>query len=145
MANITMTEEQFAQLLATLGGKPAANPAFETLTDDEKFAAMLDSRAGNDRPKLPTESVDAKSYETGATFRAFIVRGVVAQLEDYTYPVGYDIPQAEGGLLPNGLPHLEKDGTPNMMFKQHVWESYFQRDIRNYVGKPLPSHVRVDK
>jgi hypothetical protein len=71
---------------------------------------------------------------------------VVRNLLKYTLPAGHDRHQNAGGLVPNGMSmkelgmdHQEKlaDG-----YKQWLWETFWQADLRRFVGRQLPAHVR---
>jgi len=106
-------------------------------------------------------ATDADGTQRGARFDAevqykpVVVNGkivsksgppTVRNLLNYTLPEGHDRHQAQGGIVPNGMTmkeigadHQEKlsDG-----YKQWLWESFWQADLRRFVGKQLPAHVR---
>jgi hypothetical protein len=108
---------------------------------------------------LGVQDVDGQQH--GATFDAelhfapVVVNGkiigksgapIVRNLLNYKLPAGHDRHLNAGGLVPNGMSmkelgmdHQEKlsDG-----YKQWLWETFWQADLRRFVGRQLPPHVR---
>jgi hypothetical protein len=68
----------------------------------------------------------------------------VVRIRDYQYPDGVDHHISEGGLVPNGMQMKNAGGTDLATFKQWKWETFYQQDLRAWIGKPLPVYVRAD-
>jgi hypothetical protein len=100
-----------------------------------------------------------KSEETGATAIAHVIEsrkfpnGRVVQLINYTHPKEAYVYEEQGGKVPQGfpmwagnhptnLPEGEEpaQGTFNNHFLQWRWVTFFQADIRRYVGREIQPH-----
>ena len=153
-----MTEEQFQNAIATAAtsaAKAAVEAAmsaltgnapqkkFEDASPNDQFAAMMHARKQGDQPPIPVTLEECKSPDTGATFKAEIQRGIVFTLVDYAYPEGIEVHQSDGGIVPDRLPVKDPDGRYNPAYKQWRWTEFLQRDMRSFVGRPLPAYARV--
>jgi hypothetical protein len=149
MADIRITEEQLATLLtnavkAAVAAQAPAEGARATMTSEERFHAQVDEVRTVPGPAIRVDMVEGcVSHVTGSTFSAEIQHGRVVNLLDYRHPAGIDKHENEGGVIPNGFPILKTDGQPTKEYKQHVWETYLQTDLRTFVGKPLPGYVKA--
>jgi hypothetical protein len=96
------------------------------------------------RPLIEEQHIDCRSPETRATFTAILSlpkdkegrpdhrwpRGRVVRLDNYQPP-----PDAEEKIPAKFV------GRERSYF---MWTEYFQKDLRAFVGKELPAHVRLD-
>jgi hypothetical protein len=141
MAKIEMTEEQLnttiaAAVKAGVEAALAARPDAPKLSIDEQFSAEIAQRKGLDRPPLKVETIPAVTSQSGAMFGVETDHnGRVRALVNYTHPTGYDKHEQDGGIAPNGYPI----GDAN--YKQWLWETFWQADINQFIGKPLPKHL----
>lgn len=156
--DITLSEDQLNRLIqdaskSAVAAYVAAHepPKPEDMTADGQFHRWVDNMKGHDRPATPMRKVACKS-PTGATFVAVVADsrthpgGRVINLEQYRHPEGVDRYQADGGLVPDGFPMAGGDGkASSSLYKQWRWESFYQADLRSFVGKPLPPHVIVEE
>lgn len=115
-----------------------------------------------ERPTPEVEPVRVKCVSpTGAHFTAIVVpsrafpQGRVVKIEDYLYPAsaalraagmscvdGPDAITLSGNLYyPQGH---ERAGRLTPDAKQHVWETTYQADLRDFVGKPIHWNHRAD-
>jgi hypothetical protein len=158
-------------------GTVAAPVITERVSADETYAKMMSELRGQNEEIAKLGLVEvvtgcmsdlgattATGESVGATFDAelhhkpFSVGGkitgkvpgvlpIVKSLLHYTEPVGHDVHQAQGGLVPDGLTIQEQGpGGPRLSstYVQWKWETFWQADIRRFVGKPLPAHIRAD-
>lgn len=107
-----------------------------------------------DRP-LKFRAIAGRSPDTGATFTMIVLEsrrfpnGRVARLENYRRPKEAYLPQSQGGLMPDGQqiwldPKNQMalgDDTPshmlNRFFKQWLYETFWQADLRRMAGHAL--------
>jgi hypothetical protein len=150
----TMMDPIADRLTALEQGKPAP----KATSPDEVHAQMMRELRGKTVDPIAiglVEVVEHCTSDSGATFDAECqytpvhVDGklagktgapVVKCLLNYTWPVGHDVHQQDGGLVPNGMAMVE-DGKPSPTYRQWLWETYLQADTRRFVGKPLPRWV----
>lgn len=153
MADIRISKEDLSDIVsaavkATLSADAERRASEKTperwaeLPDDTKFTEMMRERRGENVPAAGVEAVPAKSHRTGSTFTAIVSKGRVVTLEDYVFPDGIHVCQADGGLAPDGLPiKEEKSDQFTMLHKHWMWTEFRQRDLNDFVGRPLPTHA----
>ena len=104
-----------------------------------------------------TSDVSGASFDAEVNFPIATIDGKVAgklpgpgrvvKLLNYKEPEGIRVHTRDGGLVPDGMVMTENYGNgPEMAdgYKQWVWENFWQADLRRFVGKPLPAHIRAD-
>ncbi len=132
-------EELHAKLMADLRGKHI----------DPKALGLIDVVEGC-TSDFTGATFDAEITWPAATIDGKIVGrlpgdGTVTALRNYKEPAGVDKHTADGGLVPNGMKITENYGQGEEIadgYKQWRWESFWQADLRRFVGKSLPPHVR---
>jgi hypothetical protein len=107
-------------------------------------------------------ATDAEGNVRGATFDAelqyvpVIVDGkivgkrgapVCKRIFNYRLPIGFDKHLAEGGIVPAGmtiatLEQVERGDVDREGYAQWLAETFWQADLKRFVGKQLPAHVR---
>lgn len=157
-ASVTLTKAELAELLA--GSVKAALEVVRgpvPQTDQERFDQFSESLRTPAAPSEITEQMVPCISPTGATFTARVVKsrtypqGRVVQLDDYRQPEGFDVPARSGGLYPGEVEQIfasnagsQERKDYSVQFKKWSWETYWREDLRAFVGKPLPLHIRVD-
>lgn len=151
MAKLDMTDEQFQAALsaAASGGASAALAALgikasesTPQTPNEMFAAQLkNQRQSSDPPIKVQMTPDCVSQLTGAKFTAHSSHGTIFAIPDYVYPPGIETHTPEGGLVPDRMAIKDTHGQYTAEYKQWRWESFWQIDLKAYVGKPLPAYL----
>jgi hypothetical protein len=153
----TMMAPVLDRLVSLEQGKPAPKPS----SPDEAHAQMMRELRGKTVDPIAlglVEVVEHCTSDSGATFDAEChytpvhVDGrlagktgtpIVKQLLNYTWPVGHDVHQRDGGLVPDGMAMIE-DSKPSPTYRQWLWETYLQADTRRFVGKALPRWARPE-
>lgn len=168
-STVTLTQEQFDQLLAAArGGSSAQEVAVAVArefqkpqigTAEERFEAFRKELKPEPAPSEMAEIlVDCRSHVTKATFRARVVAsrtfpaGRIVELVDYKRPSGWDVPKSSGGLVPDGMTILKDNANPSDMnpekytpqFLDWAWGTFWKVDLVEYVGKALPPYIRLD-
>lgn len=135
---ITLTREQFAELLAAVRPAPAPKPP----DDEEQFARL--QKMASERPFAPDIPWGRVLSPTGATFIPRVIpskthpKGRVVDLLEYTHPEGVDRHQSDGGLVPDGHPILVTNKAGQMLsadYKQWKYTTFWRQDLNTYVGK----------
>lgn len=129
----TLTDEQFAQLLARTGA-PAAPQGPAPSPDEQMRAQLAAIRSGGQEPP-PVSGVRCTSPDTGSTFIAILFRGKVVRLEDYARPASAAKHVAEGGRVPDGLTINDRNGQPTALFRQWAWTEFWKADLSRFNGK----------
>lgn len=116
-------------------------PPTTGMTPDERHELMMSELRGKGRPGPPESTIEGcRSEDTGATFNARTVSGKVVNLDAYTLPAGLDKHVSEGGLVPEGMV-ITNEGD-DWAYRQWVWTTFWQADLRRFIGKPLPPSAR---
>lgn len=154
---IILTHEQLQTLItasvsAALAGRPGPSlPA--PMTEDEKLADLARQYSGVDRAVPREKLVPCVSEDTGATFTARVIEsrsdpnGRIVELLDYKRPDGCDrhVDDMPPGLVPKGLMiHRSDNGHPTLQYKQWLWTTFWQADLRRFVGLPLKTRFRAN-
>ena len=148
MATITITEEQLQGAISaavkaalTQVGAAGAPPPQKHLTEEERFHNALghDAPVRTGRPEKIVHCVT----DSGSSFDAVVVpdrrntTGRVIRLDNYAYP--------EPLVFPENMPHIDpKSGQLNLQAKQWRWTTYWQADIKQYVGGEASRLPKVD-
>lgn len=133
--------------IAAFRAMPQAAPA-PTLPNPEtneggQYERILKALKGTPAP-AEKEPFWARSPLTGAAFRVRVDnQGVIRNLLDYTYPIGSDVHEEDGGLVPNGAPIKDDKGGLDPHFKQWRWTTFWQADLRTYIDKPHAKLARM--
>jgi hypothetical protein len=121
-------------------------------TPDERIREAMDRQRGVGLPMAPEFLVPCVSPITGATFTARVIQSRSGEtrcvdLLDYQRPVGWDVKEVDGGLVPGGesMPLKEENGTPGTRYTKWLYETFWMRDANEVGGKPIPSSWRADK
>jgi len=158
---IEMTAEQFnaaitaaataaaaaalAQVGASQAPAPPPNRGPQHIEDFPGQYASVMREARNRKVTDDPEPVPCRG-EMGATFRAQVNKqGVVVALLDYREPPESMKHEDEGGHVPNGSPIYEDEGAKRLAvhFKQWRYETYWQADLRMFVGKKLSTRAHL--
>lgn len=138
---ITLTIEELKELVGARGGESPVvrvEPA-QQLTEEEAFAKALRRDTADRTP--PTLRREPRVTEDGVRFTAVIApsrrykAGIVVNLEDYQYPEDAETKVAKDGQTPNGLQIKKPNGEYTQQFKQWRWVTFYQRDLKAYVGR----------
>jgi hypothetical protein len=136
------------------------------MTPDELAAKLMaDIRGQSDdvaRFGLVEVVFNCKSDFTDATFDAEVHHdtvtsggkilgrrpgpGRVVKLINYTEPPEASVRVTDGGKVPMDMHELGVSGTsqPSLQYGQWKWENYWQADLKRFIGRPLPNHVRME-
>lgn len=162
-ALVATNQALMTELRAMRESRPAASPD-AALSPDELAAKLMAEIRGqrDDVAKLGLVEVvlGCKSDFTDATFDAEIHYetvtsggkiigkrpgpGKVVSLLHYKEPPAASIRTEDGGAVPMDMTEIGANGAsvPSLSYGQWKWESYWQADIRRFVGRPLPEHVK---
>jgi hypothetical protein len=157
---IEMSAEQFsaaittaataavAAALAQIQGTHAAPPPNRGPQHIEDFPGQYASVMREARNRKVTDDPEpvACRGEMGATFRAQINKaGIVVALLDYREPPESMKHEDDGGHVPNGSPIYEDEGAKRLAvhFKQWRYETYWQTDLRMFVGKKISTRAHL--
>lgn len=124
---------------------PPQNRGPQHIEDFPGQYASVMREARNRRVTDDPEPVACRG-EMGATFRAQVNKaGVVVALLDYREPIESMRHEDEGGHVPNGSPIYEDEGAKRLAvhFKQWRYETYWQADLRMFVGKKLSTRAHL--
>jgi hypothetical protein len=144
-ATITLTQDEFETRIraAVEMATSAAVAALVSAQKQPSFEQQVRERRGEHLPKIDVTLVEGCIAPSGATFTAEIQRNIVVTLQDYRHPDGVETCVDDGGLVPNGFQIRDlTSGLATPMYKQWLYETFLQPDIRAIVGKPLPRHMR---
>lgn len=136
-----------AQVEAKVQERLAAMNMLEAKTADDRFKDTMDHMRGRNGEQHPEEEHACESPATGATFKARVIRsrsfpkGRVVELLEYTEPAGYDVHTSDGGLVPDGVPIRSKEGSFTPQFKMWRYQTFWRRDLSEFVGKPFASYI----
>ena len=135
---VTLTNDQFKQLLEAARGGPAkinpdlgANDTFEAMIEQIKY-----------QKPIKQENVECVNRETGSEFVAEVMpsrqfpQGRVVRIRDYKHPDGVDARQKDGGLVPDGYVIGSNE------HREWKKDRYFKADLQRWVGGPLPAFIR---
>ena len=127
---ITLTESELTLRIAAAVAAALAT-AQPKMTPDEEVAAKLARDRPRGEPPTLVPCISRVEYGgTGSSYLAIVVRGRVTSLCHHARPAGWE------KSLPEGMVLLNKDGTQTPSAKQHLYETYYKRDLWT-VGKPL--------
>jgi hypothetical protein len=98
---------------------------------------------GLNRPAPELEAIRRTHHATGMTFLAILMRGKVVDLRDEQYPDGWMKHAKDGGLVPDGLAILQKDGRPTPQHKQWAWQQLRHPTFDSIVGKDKATLLRL--
>lgn len=165
---VTLTAADLSALVqAAVAGALAAVPRGMSIDDvkaemtrvmatpaDEIMRRDIDKMRGKDRPPPREFLVPCRSPLTGASFNARCVasrtypEGSVVEMLDYAYPVGIDVPKAQGGLYPYPEDTMHADpafgnppGTKSAKYKVWLYDSFYRTDARTML--PGGEELRV--
>jgi hypothetical protein len=122
----------------------------ESLRPIPTFEERVQEVRGEPTPAAPQRLIPCRSEITGSTFTARVAKsrtspeGRIVGLDGYTHPAGADKYISDGGDVPDGFPIFDANGKLTPLFKQWKWETYWQRDLRDFVGKPFQRRFAVD-
>lgn len=129
-----------AAVAATRAAAPAPGPVSVPFDADEqlrKQAAML-------RPEgPPTETIRRVHFRTGMAGTLVIFKGKVIGIQEETYPPGYDVHKKAGGLVPDALTILNRDGQKTPQYKQWLWKEVRQPTLEDLIGKSKEDMMRL--
>jgi hypothetical protein len=119
----------------------------------ERKAQILDVPPSQKYREIPWQS-----QETGATGIAHVIEsrgmknGRITRISGYTRPREAYVKQSDGGRVPDGFEMwregpmlLPEDREPppgifNPVFNQWLWETFYQADLRFYIGREIQAH-----
>jgi hypothetical protein len=157
----SITVETLAAALAQFS--KGQRPPAELITGMSE--AKLDQVQGKNDKAVRERHIPGRSSRTGSTFIMVVVEsrspkhpyGRVVRLEEYRLPREFFVPEAQGGLMPDGaLVWLDpkntaplNDSTPSHLLNQHFKglrsNSYWLPDLRDIAsGNPLKAENCVD-
>ena len=143
-----------------------------TKIGDEDYEAQHRAIQAKMHPAGPEQVIHRNITANSGAVWDFVISpqsGNVFDLVFVRLPAGSDRHQSAGGIVPDGLPifnvpqehrpQIDKDGNDQsvvnadtsqltMQYRQYIRESYTLPDRRQYVGKPMPEHLkprRADK
>jgi hypothetical protein len=127
-------------------------PVIDMSSPTSQWEAMVKDRKGDFplAPKAPEPEIIAgcRSHKSECTFDAKVDprNGKVLDLLNYKWSDRHYLLASDGGLIPNGLLPDEpgKDPLKSQAFLNFLWP-YRREDINEFVGLPLPDHVRPRK
>jgi hypothetical protein len=157
--NVTISVETLAAAMASVMKSAGPNAALLTGMSEERLARV---RGEFDKP-IRQRAIKGHNSVTGSTFTMIVLEsrtykhGRVVRLEDYKLPPGVYKREAEGGLLPDGMPiWFDKasvqplnDKTPHNAFNKQYkyWMStvFWHEDLRRICnGMPLRPEYCVE-
>lgn len=142
---ITVSMAVFRELISS-----QVREVLTSKTQDEQIQERLRQMRGQDRPPPPEEIIECRSPITGATFKARATKsrafpdGRIAEILDYTHPVGIDVAKQDGGLcdLSTDKMFVQRDNgqfTDEFTKPYLFWryQSYWAKDWNELSGQPI--------
>jgi hypothetical protein len=135
---VTLDLDTLKALIASEAKALILQAQAEGAAKGDDFSEQMKLVRGGDRPADPISYEDCVSPLTGAAFRAKIQtsrtskQGRVIDLVDYTYPDKIDVPQSQGGLMPDA--HISAPPEKHAHWK--YWE-YLRRDMNEFASGKL--------
>lgn len=140
---VTLDLDTLNQLIDAKVKTGVAEAQARQAADGIDFEKAMKLVRGGDKPAAKVWSSDlCVSPLTGCTFKCKLMasrtsaQGRVIDLEEYTYPEGVDVPQSQGGKMPDG--HLKAPPEKHAHWK--YWE-FMRRDLGEFVGKPFTRYL----
>jgi hypothetical protein len=143
-------DEIHAEMMKALRGQSDATAELGLVEMIE--GCMSDGGAADREGVLHGATFDAETH-----FKPVLVDGklvgkmgtaVCKTIRNYMLPTGYDAHLADGGLVPSGMKIVPLDqlssgeGDVREGYGQWLAETFWMADLKRFVGRPIPAHVR---
>jgi hypothetical protein len=139
---VKLTRQELAELIASAvkAGADAARasapvPTSTPFDPDKAMRDQTDAIRGVGRVVPAPEAIRRTCARSTVTFTAILFRERVVRLEDEVYPAGIALHAKDGGMVPDGLTILQRDGQKTASYKQWYWQAIRKPLFTDYVGR----------